>query len=37
MTDVVVEIRAGEGGKDAQLLVEDFAMVYIKVANRGRL
>jgi protein subunit release factor A len=31
---LVLEIRAGEGGDDAKLLVVDQAAVYIKTAQR---
>jgi len=31
---VVIEIRAAEGGKDAQLLVEDQLRAYTKAAER---
>jgi protein subunit release factor A len=34
---VIVEIRAGEGGKDAKLLVRDMFNVYKKFAERRRL
>lgn len=36
MEEVIVEIRAGEGGRDAKLLVEDQFEVYVKMgARRG--
>ena len=34
---VIVEIRAAEGGKDAQLLTEDQLKAYVKAAERERL
>ena len=37
MDAVIVEIRAGEGGTDAKLLVEKMAKIYRKYAERGRL
>jgi protein subunit release factor A len=30
----IIEIRAGEGGKDAQLFVEDLAKAFIRLADR---
>lgn len=36
MEKIIVEIRAGEGGDDAKLLVEDQFVIYSKlVARRG--
>ena len=35
--DILLEIRAAEGGDDAALLVNDFLAVYLKVAERSRL
>lgn len=32
--DVIVEIRAGEGGDDAKLLVEEQLVMYTKLAAR---
>jgi len=37
MRTVIVEIRAAEGGKDAQLLVETQLAIYLKHAERGGL
>ena len=37
MEAVLVEIRAGEGGDDAKLLVHDQAAIYSKAARRGCL
>lgn len=37
MENVVVEIRAAEGGEDSKLLVRDQLAVYVKAADRGRL
>jgi protein subunit release factor A len=34
---VIVEIRAGEGGKDAKLLVNKLAGIYVKYGARGSL
>lgn len=34
MASVIVEIRAGEGGKDAKLLVRDLLGIYVKYARR---
>lgn len=34
---IIVEIRAGEGGDDAKLLVEDQVGIYAKMALRERL
>lgn len=33
----IVEIRAGEGGEDAKLLVEDQLSIYCRVATRRGL
>jgi protein subunit release factor A len=33
----IVEIRAGEGGHDAKLLVEEQVDVYLKAGNRRSL
>lgn len=37
MKSVIVEIRAGEGGKDARNLVHEQFQVYVKAEGRGRL
>lgn len=34
MSEVVIEIRAAEGGDDAKLLVEDLFSAYVKAADR---
>ena len=34
---VIVEIRAGEGGNDAKLLVNKLAKVYVKYGDRRAL
>ncbi len=34
---IIVEIRAGEGGADAKLLVEDQVGIYAKMALRDGL
>jgi len=34
---MIVEIRAGEGGQDAKLLVEDQFGLYVKLAARRSL
>ncbi len=34
---IIIEIRAAEGGKDAKLLVEDQATIYVKYAARRSL
>ncbi len=34
---MIVEIRAGEGGQDAKLLVEEQFKLYEKLASRRRL
>lgn len=34
---MIIEIRAGEGGDDAKLLVELQAKIYAKYASRRRL
>jgi protein subunit release factor A len=34
---VIVEIRAGEGGKHAKLLVEDYVGFYVKYGSRRGL
>ena len=34
MNQVVIEIRAGEGGKDAQQFVANMAESYIRLASR---
>jgi protein subunit release factor A len=33
MKQLIIEIRSGEGGKDANLLVKDMMNVYIKSAK----
>lgn len=37
MEQVVIEIRAAEGGADAKLLVRDQLGYYVKAADRRRL
>lgn len=37
MDQVIVEIRAGEGGKDAKLLVSDQFAIYAKLVDRSGL
>jgi len=37
METVIVEIRAGEGGDDAKLLVREQVAVYAKACQRWRL
>jgi protein subunit release factor A len=37
MEEVILEIRAAEGGEDAKLLVEDYIGIYTKYAARGGL
>jgi protein subunit release factor A len=37
MSNIVIEIRAAEGGDDAKMLVEDHAATYIKAAGREYL
>lgn len=37
METLIVEIRAGEGGEDAKLLVEEQVRIYGKMAIRERL
>ncbi len=32
---ITLEIRQGEGGQDAKLIVEDMAAMYIKAAQRN--
>lgn len=34
---VVIEIRAAEGGEDAKLLVKDLLSIYVRVADRRGL
>jgi len=34
---IVIEIRAAEGGADSKLLVRDQLSAYMKAADRGRL
>ena len=34
MKNLYLEIKDGEGGKDAKLLVEDMANIYLKAAKR---
>lgn len=34
---IMIEIRPGEGGEDARLLVRDQAAIYIKHAEKNRL
>lgn len=35
MKSLIIEIRAGEGGRDAQLLVQDQVNIYQKYATRS--
>ena len=37
MESIIVEIRAGEGGEDAKLLVRDTLAIYAKACSRSRL
>jgi protein subunit release factor A len=37
MEMLIVEIRAGEGGEDAKLLVEEQVRIYGKMTVRARL
>lgn len=37
MESVIVEIRAGEGGADAKLLVTEFLTTYVKAGVRRGL
>lgn len=37
MSSVLIEIRSGEGGDDAKLLVVDLLGVYVKAAQRRGL
>ena len=37
MTNLIVEIRAAEGGEDAKLLVEDQMIIYQKLCQRRGL
>jgi len=37
MKEVILEIRSGEGGTDAKLLVEDQMGIYARYASRSRL
>ena len=37
MSSVLIEIRCGEGGDDAKLLVVELLKVYVKAARRRRL
>jgi len=37
MESVIVEIRAGEGGKDAKLLVKDQFQIYVNLMSRRGL
>lgn len=37
MGSICVEVRAGEGGDDAKLLVREQVSVYVKAARRSRL
>ena len=37
MSQVIVEIRAAEGGDDARLLVRDHLAAYVKAAERSGL
>jgi protein subunit release factor A len=34
---VIVEIRAGEGGKHAKLLVDDYVKIYLRYGSRRGL
>ena len=34
---VTLELRPGEGGEDAKLLVQDQAAIYVKYAERAQL
>lgn len=37
MSNIIVEIRAAEGGQDSKLLVEDQYNIYKKYMNRRHL
>ena len=37
MENLIIEIRAAEGGDDSKQLVRDLARIYIKACNRGNL
>lgn len=37
MESVIVEIRAGEGGQDAKLLVKDQFQIYVNLMDRRGL
>jgi len=37
MESVIVEIRAGEGGQDAKLLVKDQLQIYVNLMTRRGL
>lgn len=37
MEQVVIEIRAAEGGDDSKLLVSEQLAAYVRAADRGRL
>jgi protein subunit release factor A len=37
MENVLVEIRAAEGGTDAKMLVEDQFDIYVKLCGRRKL
>lgn len=34
---IIMEIRPGEGGEDAKLLVRDQAKIYLRYAERNKL
>ena len=37
MKSILIELRAGEGGDDAKLLVQELATMYTKAAGRRGL
>jgi len=37
MSNILLELQAGEGGADAKLLVEDQLSIYLKVAYKHGL
>jgi len=37
MSNVIVEIRAAEGGDDAKLIVQEQAAIYARLCGRRRL
>lgn len=37
MSTIIIEIRSGEGGNDAKMLVREQMALYVKYAMRNRL